>query len=84
MDLMVLTSSLTWEAALGICNRAGLLWWARVETLQPNSTYWFGPFLTRRDLNNQLPPLLEELTNEGASFSKNSLVRCYCKEPLTI
>jgi len=29
-------------------NKLGLAWWAKIETNQPNGTYWFGPFITKR------------------------------------
>ena len=35
-------------------NKLGLAWWAKVETTNPTTTYWYGPFLTKRGLNEDL------------------------------
>ena len=31
-------------------NKLGLAWWAKIETENPEATYWFGPFITKRSL----------------------------------
>ena len=36
------------RAARSIVNRFGFAWWAKIETGNPNATYWFGPFLTKK------------------------------------
>ena len=28
-------------------NLLGLAWWARIDTRNPDVTYWFGPFVRR-------------------------------------
>ena len=35
-------------------NKLGLAWWAKIETLNPNATYWYGPFLSKRSLEDNL------------------------------
>ena len=65
-------------------NSLGLAWWARIETNEPNVTYWFGPFLTRRSLNNNLSSFLDDLSVEGANSINHKLIRCRRGEPLTI
>ena len=64
-------------------NFLGLAWWAKVETNQPNVTYWYGPFLTRRSLKSNLSSFLEDLTGEGANTINHKFVRCRRREPLT-
>ncbi len=68
----------------GIGNNLGLVWWAKVETSEPESVYWFGPFLTRRSLKTNLPKFLDELSSEGAKSVKHVFMRCSRGEPLTI
>ena len=65
-------------------NKLGLAWWAKVETNTPNVTYWFGPFLTRRNLKISLSSFLEDLSIEGSDSVKHTLVRGRRGEPLTI
>ena len=65
-------------------NKLGLAWWAKVETEEPSSTYWFGPFLTKRSLNQNLEEFLNDLTEEGSNGIKHSIVRCKRDEPLTV
>ncbi len=65
-------------------NKLGLAWWAKIETHNPNNTYWFGPFITKRSLENNLPSFIQELTDEGSNEVKYSLMRCKKDEPLTI
>ena len=65
-------------------NKLGLAWWAKVETSAPNVTYWFGPFLTRRNLKISLSTFLEDLSIEGSDSVKYTLVRGHRGEPLTI
>ncbi|WP_320667557.1 DUF1816 domain-containing protein [Prochlorococcus sp. MIT 1307] len=65
-------------------NNLGLAWWAKVETSAPNVTYWYGPFLTRRNLKVNLSSFLEDLSIEGSDSIKHTLVRERRGEPLTI
>ena len=39
-------------------NKLGLAWWAKVETGTPSATYWYGPFLTKSSLNENLEKLV--------------------------
>lgn len=55
-----------------------------METNEPDGTYWFGPFLTRRSLKNKLAAFLEDLSGEGANSIDHKLIRCRRGEPLTI
>merc|ERR1712216_520986 len=47
-----------------LANGLGVAWWARVETSGPDVTYWFGPFVTRRGLEKELPVFLEDVSSE--------------------
>ena len=65
-------------------NKLGLAWWAKVETGTPSATYWYGPFLTKHSLNENLENFLKDLSEEGSKDIKHSIVRCTKKEPLTV
>ena len=65
-------------------NKLGLAWWAKIETEQPNTTYWFGPFITKSSLKDNMTSFIEELSDEGFKNIKYSLVRCKKEEPLTV
>ena len=65
-------------------NKLGLARWAKIETDQPSITYWFGPFITKRSLNEHIPSFIQDLTDEGSENIKYSLVRCKKEEPLTV
>ena len=64
-------------------NKLGLAWWAKIETDQPTCTYWFGPFITKNSLKENLSSFIEDLSYEGTKNIKHSLVRCKKEEPLT-
>ena len=65
-------------------NKLGLAWWAKVETNSPNAIYWYGPFLTKNSLKQNLNIFIKDLSNEGSNNIKHTLIRCKRKEPLTI
>ena len=65
-------------------NKLGLAWWAKVETKTPDATYWYGPFLTKRSLNENIELFLNDLTQEGSEIVKYSILRCNKEEPLTV
>ena len=65
-------------------NKLGLAWWAKIETEDPNAIYWFGPFLTKRSLKENMTSFINDLSDEGFSNIKHSLVRCKKEEPLTV
>ena len=64
-------------------NKLGLAWWAKIETNQPSGTYWFGPFITKRSLKENMSSFIQDLEDEGAENIKHSFVRCKKDEPLT-
>ena len=65
-------------------NKLGLAWWAKVETVTPTATYWYGPFLTKRSLNKNLKNFLNDLSDEGSIDIQHSIIRCKREEPLTV
>ena len=65
-------------------NNLGLAWWAKIESEKPVSTYWYGPFLTKRSLKANLDAFIEDLEDEGSINIKHNIVRCKKEEPLTI
>ena len=65
-------------------NKLGLAWWAKIETEQPNIIYWYGPFITKRSLKQNISSFIEDLSEEGPSNIKHSFVRCKKEEPLTV
>ena len=65
-------------------NKLGLAWWAKVETGTPSATYWYGPFLTKRGLNENLEKFINDLSEEGSKDIKLSITRCNKEEPLTV
>ena len=65
-------------------NKLGLAWWAKIETEKPNVTYWYGPFITKRSLKENMPSFIQDISDEGSTNIKHSLVRCKKEEPLTI
>ena len=65
-------------------NKLGLAWWAKIETDQPSCTYWFGPFITKRSLKENISSFIEDLSEEGSKNIKHSFVRFNKEEPLTV
>ena len=65
-------------------NKLGLAWWAKIETQKPNVTQWYGPFITKRSLKENISSFIQDLSNEGSTNIKHSLVRCKKEEPLTV
>ena len=71
------------RAVRSLGNSLGLAWWAKIETGNPNATYWFGPFLTKRSLKLKVSIFLDDLSDEGIDSVDHSFVRCRRIEPLT-
>ena len=65
-------------------NKLGLAWWAKIETEQPSATYWFGPFITKRSLKENISFFINDLSDEGSKNIKHSFIRCKKEEPLTL
>ena len=67
-----------------LSNNLGFAWWAKVKTYEPNTTYWFGPFLPRQSLDSNLSIFVEDLSKEGYGSIEKYLIRCKRLEPLTL
>ena len=67
-----------------IGNKLGLAWWAKIETEQPKTIYWYGPFITKRSLQENISSFIVDLADEGSTNIKHSFVRCKKEEPLTV
>ena len=65
-------------------NKLGLAWWAKIETDKPSITYWYGPFITKRSLKENMPSFIKDLSDEGDKNINHSLLRCKIEEPLTV
>ena len=65
-------------------NKLGLAWWAKIETEQPKITYWYGPFMTKKSLKENMLYFINDLSEEGSINIKHSLIRCKKEEPLTL
>ena len=65
-------------------NKLGLAWWAKIESENPSVTYWYGPFLTKRSLKENMASFIKDLSDEGSTNIKHSIVRCRKEEPLTV
>ena len=65
-------------------NKLGLAWWAKIEADQPNTTYWYGPFITKRSLKENITSFIKDLSDEGSKNIKHTIVRCNKQEPLTL
>ena len=65
-------------------NKLGLAWWAKIDTDHPSATYWYGPFITKRSLKENMQSFIKDLSNEGSTNIQHTLVRCKKEEPLTI
>ena len=71
------------RALRSLGNSLGMAWWAKVETINPGVTYWFGPFLTRRSLKFNLDVFVDDLSGETPGDISHTIVRTQRKEPLT-
>lgn len=57
--------------------------WIKVTTAEPKCTYYFGPFLTRKEAKLAQPGFIEDLEAENAEGIKAEIKRCQPQE-LTI
>ena len=64
------------EILISIFNFFGLAWWIEVVTQNPACRYYFGPFLTARDAEDEKLGYLEDLEAEGSQVSAVFTKRC--------
>ena len=61
---------------LSMLERLGLAWWVEVKTLDPDCTYYFGPFVTVHQAQFLQRGYLEDLIQEGVQISAVELKQC--------
>ncbi|MGQ4650159.1 DUF1816 domain-containing protein [Lyngbya aestuarii] len=71
------------EMLINILRFFGLAFWVEIITDSPRCTYYFGPFLTEKEANDNKSGYLEDLENEGAQGISIAVKRCK-PENLTI
>jgi hypothetical protein len=59
-----------------VLNQLGLAWWIEVTTQSPTCVYYFGPFTSAQEAQEELPGYLEDLGHEGAQSIQASVKRC--------
>ncbi len=84
VDWIILIFVLAWEFLLKTCNSLGFAWWAKVETSQPETTYYFGPFFSKVALKKNLKGFLIDISKEKPSSVNYKIIRSSYNEPLTI
>ena len=62
-----------WTDTLDCCGRA---WWIEVLTVQPNCTYYFGPFVNATQAEGAVKDYVEDLENESAQGIQIQVKRC--------
>ncbi|QUY45920.1 DUF1816 domain-containing protein (plasmid) [Acaryochloris sp. 'Moss Beach'] len=60
----------------GLVNYLGLAWWAEINTSCPTCTYYFGPFISRQEVEVALPGYIEDLESEQAENIVTNIQRC--------
>lgn len=55
-------------------------YWIKVTTAKPSCTYYFGPFLTRKEAKLAQPGFLEDLETENAEGIKAEIRSSHPKE----
>lgn len=64
------------EILTTILNAIGWAYWVEIETAKPSCTYYFGPFLTRKDARSAQVGYVEDLTKEDAVGIMVEIKRC--------
>ncbi|ANV83267.1 hypothetical protein AWQ21_02025 [Picosynechococcus sp. PCC 7003] len=72
------------ELLLKLFETIGRAYWLEITTEQPECTYYFGPYLSRKEAIAAQAGFLEDLTNEGAQNIEVNLQRCRTPKELTI
>lgn len=71
------------ETFLQLLNLLGFAFWAEISTTAPRCTYYFGPFLSKAEVEEAKEGYLEDLLEEGAQGIQVNIKRCKPKD-LTI
>lgn len=71
------------EFFINILQLVGLAWWVEIQTDQPQCTYYFGPFLSRKEARSAQVGYIEDIESEGAQGIQAQVGR-YKPSQLTI
>ncbi|BAW95380.1 hypothetical protein NIES970_02850 [[Synechococcus] sp. NIES-970] len=72
------------ELLLKLFETFGRAHWLEIKTEQPECTYYFGPYLSRKEAETAKVGFLEDLSKEGAQGIRVDLKRCATPKELTI
>lgn len=64
------------EYILSILEFFGKAWWIEIKTESPKCTYYFGPFVSKREAKKLKPGYIEDLEEEGATIISLQMKRC--------
>jgi len=64
------------EFILSILEFLGKAWWVKIQTESPKCTYYFGPFVRKRDAERSKQGYVEDLHGEGAEITSLEIKRC--------
>ena len=64
------------ELLLRFVEFIGLSFWIEITTDKPTCTYYFGPFLTKKEAQATQSGYIEDLKNEGAQDINANIKRC--------
>ena len=84
IDWLILLVFLSWEFILLASNLLGIAWWAKIKTVDPNATYWYGPFISNKRLKSNLKDFLSEISKEKPASIHHEDYQTCRKEPFTI
>jgi Domain of unknown function (DUF1816) len=59
-----------------ILNFTGQAWWIKILTMQPNCTYYFGPFACKKEADIAIAGYVEDLESELAQGIQTQVKRC--------
>jgi Domain of unknown function (DUF1816) len=59
-----------------ILNFTGQAWWIKILTIQPNCTYYFGPFACKKEADIAITGYVEDLESELAQGIQTQVKRC--------
>ncbi|AFZ45684.1 protein of unknown function DUF1816 [Halothece sp. PCC 7418] len=64
------------EFILSILDFLGQAWWVEIKTESPKCTYYFGPFVRKREAEAEKSGYIEDLQGEGAKIVSLEVKRC--------
>ncbi|MFP4134257.1 MAG: DUF1816 domain-containing protein [Halothece sp.] len=72
------------EFILSILEFFGKAWWIEIKTASPRCTYYFGPFVSKREAKKLKQGYVEDLEGEGATITSLVIIKCCQPTLLTI